>query len=138
MLEIVLRLKPMISLCVIRVLCTYSEDNFTIIVCILMAKHQEVSSTCGFRLCCYYFCFVFQEGLSLYSPACFGTCFVDQADIELKRSTFLCLPNTRIKGVCHHCPLEHLQIIDAQPMLWFGHLKHTICLKIHTCMCLCV
>jgi hypothetical protein len=32
------------------------------------------------------FCFVFQDGVSLYSPGCFATHFVDQTCLELRNS----------------------------------------------------
>jgi hypothetical protein len=53
------------------------------------------------------FCFVlfFQDRVSLYSPGCPGTHFVDQAGLDrTQKSACLCLPSAGIKGVRHHCP----------------------------------
>jgi hypothetical protein len=41
-----------------------------------------------------FYCLVFRDRVSLYSPDCPGTHFVDQ--------TGLCLPSAGIKGMCHH------------------------------------
>ena len=50
------------------------------------------------------FCFVFFKTGFLCSPGCSGTCSVDQAGLELKRSACfcLCLLSAGITGVCHH------------------------------------
>jgi hypothetical protein len=45
---------------------------------------------------------VFQDRVSLYSPGCPGTYFVDQAGLEL-RTTCLCLPSAGIRGELHQC-----------------------------------
>jgi hypothetical protein len=47
------------------------------------------------------FFLVFRDRVSLYSPGCPGTHFVDQAGLELK-SVCLCLPSAGIKGMRHH------------------------------------
>jgi hypothetical protein len=55
-----------------------------------------------------FFCFlffVFRDRVSLYSPGCPGTHFVDQAGLELRNIACLCLPSAGIKGVCHHARL---------------------------------
>jgi hypothetical protein len=44
------------------------------------------------------FCF-FARQLSLCSPGCPGTCFVDQAGLTLKRSACLCFPNAATENV---------------------------------------
>jgi len=42
------------------------------------------------------------DKVSLYSSSgCLGTCTVDQTGLETQRSTYLCLLNTGIKGMCH-------------------------------------
>jgi hypothetical protein len=46
--------------------------------------------------------FVFGDRVSLCSPDCPGTHFVDQAGLELRNPPALCLPNAGIKGVRHH------------------------------------
>jgi hypothetical protein len=46
----------------------------------------------------------FWDRVSLYSPGCPGTHFVDQAGIKL-RSACLCLPSAGIKGVRYHARL---------------------------------
>jgi hypothetical protein len=50
------------------------------------------------------FCF-FRDRVSLYSPGCPGTHFVDQAGLELQKSALLCLPSAGIKGVLHYAQL---------------------------------
>jgi hypothetical protein len=45
-----------------------------------------------------FFCFCFWDRVSLCSPGCPGTHFVDQAGLELKFAC-LCLPSSGIKGV---------------------------------------
>jgi hypothetical protein len=53
------------------------------------------------------FCFVlFRDRVSLCSLGCPGTHFVDQASLELRKSTCLCLLSAGIKGMCHHCPAK--------------------------------
>jgi hypothetical protein len=49
--------------------------------------------------CC---CFVSQDKVSMCSPECPTTHFVDQAGLELTRSTCLCLLNSATKGMHHH------------------------------------
>jgi hypothetical protein len=44
---------------------------------------------------------VFRDRVSLYSPGCPGTHFVDQAG-QTQKSACLCLLSAGIKGVCHH------------------------------------
>ena len=44
---------------------------------------------------------VFQDRVSLYSPGCPGTHFVDQAGLELRNP----LASAGIKGMCHHARL---------------------------------
>jgi hypothetical protein len=39
---------------------------------------------CFVLFCFVLFCFVFRDRVSLYSPGCPGTHFVDQADLELR------------------------------------------------------
>jgi hypothetical protein len=43
---------------------------------------------------------VFWDRVSLYSPGCPETHFVDQAGLELRNPPALCLPSAGIKGVC--------------------------------------
>jgi hypothetical protein len=51
--------------------------------------------------------FVFRDNVSLCSPGCPGTHFVDQAGLELRDPpASLCLPSSGIKGVCHHTRLR--------------------------------
>jgi hypothetical protein len=56
------------------------------------------------------FCFVlflfFRDRVSLNSPGCPGTHFVDQAGLGTQKSTCLCLPSAGIKGVHHHAQLK--------------------------------
>ena len=60
-------------------------------------------------LCCVFFSFIlfyflfFQDRVSLCSPGCPEIYSVDQAGLELKKSTCLCLPSAGIKSVYHHC-----------------------------------
>jgi hypothetical protein len=44
----------------------------------------EMSLFCFVLFCFVLFCFVFQDRVSLYSPGCPGTHFVDQAGLELR------------------------------------------------------
>jgi hypothetical protein len=49
------------------------------------------------------FCFVFRDRVSLYSPDCLGTHFVDQAGLELRSPTASASGvSAGIKGVSHH------------------------------------
>jgi hypothetical protein len=43
----------------------------------------------------------FRDRVSLYSPGCPGTHFVDQAGLELINPP-ASVPSAGIKGVCHH------------------------------------
>ena len=57
--------------------------------------------------------------VSLYSPGCPGTHFVE--------STCLCLPSAGIKGMCHH---TQLMTIVLECLLKFKlHLHHPVCCK---------
>jgi hypothetical protein len=56
-----------------------------------------------------WFSFFFLDRVSLYSPGCPGTHFVDQAGLELRNPPASAsqvlgslLPSAGIKGVCHH------------------------------------
>lgn len=50
-----------------------------------------------------FFSFIhFSDIVSLCSPSCPGTYFLDKTSLEL-RSRCLCLPSTGIKSVCHRC-----------------------------------
>jgi hypothetical protein len=53
-----------------------------------------------FFVCLFVFVFVFRDRVSLCSPGCPGTHFIDQT----QKSACLCLPSARIKGMRHHCP----------------------------------
>jgi hypothetical protein len=55
-------------------------------------------------LFCFVLFFVFWDRVSLCSPGCPGTHFVDQAGLELRtqKSACLCLASAGIKGVHHH------------------------------------
>jgi hypothetical protein len=61
-------------------------------------------------LFCFFFLVFFEILVSLCSPGCPGTHFIDQAGLKLtQKSACLSLPSAGIKGVCHH----------AWPFLWF-------------------
>jgi hypothetical protein len=64
-------------------------------------------------------CFVFRDRVSLYSSGCPGTHFVDQAGLELKKSTCLCLPSAAIKGVCHHARLAREVLLVVVVILFY-------------------
>jgi hypothetical protein len=56
-------------------------------------------------VCFGFVCLVgFQDRVSLYSPGCPATHFVDQAGLEL-RNLPASVPSAGIKGVCHHAQL---------------------------------
>jgi hypothetical protein len=58
----------------------------------------------------------FQDWVSLCnSPARLGTCYVYQAGLKLMETTYLYLPSTRIKGMCHHCWAE-IYFLFERPM----------------------
>jgi hypothetical protein len=60
----------------------------------------------------FFFCFLFfRDRVSLFSPGCPGTHFVDQAGLKLRNppasaSQMLGLKACGIKGVCHHARLS--------------------------------
>jgi hypothetical protein len=58
------------------------------------------------------FVFVFRGRVSLYSPVCPGTHFVDQAGLELRNPPD-CLPSAGIKGVRHHALLKTTLLSSA-------------------------
>jgi hypothetical protein len=68
--------------------------NVAMCVCIL----------CFVLFCFVLFCFVFQDRVSLCSPGCPGTHFVDQAGLELRNPPATASPSAGIKGVDHHFP----------------------------------
>jgi hypothetical protein len=62
------------------------------------------------------FCCLFWDRISLHSPGCPGTYYVDQAVIELS-SAYLWLPGAGIKGMCYHAWLyldSHASSRDEQ------------------------
>jgi hypothetical protein len=73
--------------------------NIQMLLCIRSRVKQTVPSR-NLHLDASTFCF--QDRVSLCSLGCPGTHSVDQAGLELKRSTCLCLPSAVIKGVHHH------------------------------------
>lgn len=62
------------------------------------------------------FCF-FQDEVSLYRSGCPGTCPVDQTDLELWRSSCLCLPGAGIKA-CATKPQPILHCLKACTGCW--------------------
>ena len=64
-------------------------------LCVALAV-LELTNTVCLSVC---LCVCLSLSLSLFLCVC-----VDQAGLELKRSTCLHLQRTGIKGVCHHCP----------------------------------
>ena len=102
--------------------------------------HFWVSWLFCFVLFCFVFCFVFQDRVSLYSPAgCpgtyfvdqaghLGTHFIDQAGLELRNLpayACFCLPSAGIKGMCHHYPAALVILLDILnvPFLSFIYLE---------------
>jgi hypothetical protein len=81
----------------------------------------------------WFFCFVFvfvfvlffRDRVSLCGPT---THSVDQAGLETQKSTCLCFPSARKKGVCHHCRAWK-RILDKYKMsISLGFLKiFTMC-----------
>ena len=49
---------------------------------------------------------VFRDRVSLCSPGCPRTHFVDQADLKLRNPPASASPSAEIKGVCHHRPAD--------------------------------
>jgi hypothetical protein len=47
------------------------------------------------------FCFVFWDKVSLHSPGCLETHYVDQAALKLTYTACFCLPSTGTRSVCH-------------------------------------
>ena len=77
-------------------------------------------STLGFFVL---FCVLFfQDRVSLCSPGCPGTHFVDQAGLE-HRNPPVCLPSAGIKGVHHHCPASTSFLITLYKQLNTSHMK---------------
>ena len=68
--------------------------------------------------------FFLRQGFS-YSPDCSGTHSVDQT----QKSTYLCLPNAGIKGVCHHCPAKERIFIPnkVSPLISAAVLWPSLC-----------
>ena len=70
------------------------------------------SLTHFFRFVCSFcfvlFCFLWHR-VSLHSPGCLGTTFVDQSWTQ--KSACLCLRSVGIKGLCHHCPARVLCLL---------------------------
>jgi hypothetical protein len=60
--------------------------------------------------------FVSRDRVSLYSPGCPGTHFVDQAGLETQKSSCLCLPSAGIKGVRHHRPAWQQSFLKKQKL----------------------
>jgi hypothetical protein len=82
---------------------TCSLDLSSVCLCLLNAgiksvRHQQLILDFCFVL----FCFVFRDRVSLCSPGCLGTYFVDHAGLELRNPPASCLQSAEIKGVCHH------------------------------------
>jgi hypothetical protein len=84
--------------------------------CEMMLQHTETNSFfvvvlfCFFCFSCFFFLFVlfFQDRVSLYSPGCPGTHFVDQAGLELRNPPTYA---SRVLGLkVHHAQL-HLQFL---------------------------
>jgi hypothetical protein len=51
------------------------------------ASFKDIGNFLVFLFVCLFVCFVFRDRVSLYSPGCPGTHFVDQAGLELRNST---------------------------------------------------
>lgn len=65
-----------------------------------------------------FLCVIFMTGFFSLQPGYSGIHSVDQASLKLKRSVCLCLPNARIKGVCHYRPASNEEF-KILPMLMY-------------------
>jgi hypothetical protein len=75
-----------------------------------------------FVLFCFVFCFVFRDRVSLYSPGCPRTHFVDQAGLKL-RNPPASASASRVLGLkacatTPGCPLTLKEIIQASTLTW--------------------
>jgi hypothetical protein len=80
----------------------------TLALLVLVSWVVELQTCTGiFFSFCFFFVvvafFFFQDRVSLYSSDCPGTHSVDQAGLELKSTTCLCLLSAGIKDTHHHC-----------------------------------
>ena len=60
------------------------------------------------------FVFVFRDKVSLYSPGCLGTHFVDQAGLELRNLPASASRVLGLKGVRHHARLQSFILCVAE------------------------
>jgi hypothetical protein len=90
--------------------------------------HWLISLRCSDRrsfFCCCFLFFVFWDRVSLCSPGCPGTHFVDQAGLWTQKSACLCLPSAGIKGVHHYTRLRrsflNSSMVAMRPraVMWF-------------------
>jgi hypothetical protein len=65
---------------------------------------------------------VFRDRVSLCSPGCPGTHFVDQAGLETQKSACLCLPSAGIKGVRHHAQVISGFLVESAAVLVYIQL----------------
>ena len=92
--------------------------------------HQTSSeiSFCGtafFLFVCFCFCFVFRDRVSLHSPSCFGTYFVDQTGLELRNLPVSASRVLRLKA-CATTPDMELhsfkEKLESTTHLWYCKL----------------
>ncbi|GAB1298665.1 Protein RFT1 homolog [Apodemus speciosus] len=70
------------------------------------------------------------DRVSLCSPGCPGTHSVDQAGLELQKSTCLCLPSAGITGMRHHCPAQQVFLIIS-PVLMRCYCLYVLLLAVN-------
>jgi hypothetical protein len=75
------------------------------VVQVRMAFMKNISNNC-WQAGCSWLVGCFWDNVSLFP----GACSIDQAGLELKRSTCLSLPNAGTKGLCQHCPALFLKV----------------------------
>jgi hypothetical protein len=77
------------------------------------------------------FVLVFRDRVSLYSPGCPGTHFVDQAGLELRNPPAYA-SSAGIKGVCHHARL--ISVLKAAAFdvtgTWAGEINLSLLTKL--------
>jgi hypothetical protein len=89
----------------------------------IMCDIVILSPSCIF--CCWFFfllLFLFWDRVSLCSPGCPGTHFLDQASLE---PTCLYLPSAGIKRVCHH-HLAHVFFFINKTKTYILNLKKNL------------
>jgi hypothetical protein len=96
----------------------YSSNSFAVVNCYSILG-QGIRLRRAFLL---FFFFGFRERVSLCSPGCPGTHFVDQAGLELRNPPTSASQSAGIKGVHHHAHLFLPLLIAACFTVWKSYV----------------